>query len=435
MLCLSVIVEHTVQSLLFTLMKALTQLQRFLVWSAILLLLSIAIFFYARMVWAVPLELSDYSVSDLLTDMAIWLLSVGVVCFGLLYGKAWVKGVILSVFSFVVTWMLLEGVCALVLRWKNGPPTSSSKAGFEKNGPGSSKQTHLSLIRYDRLGMSRPAPGQYEIEYTGGAAMDHQKSVVTYHIDSLSRRITPFNSRNAVGKYALFMGCSFTYGESVGDSSTIPYFFGEQTGYHPYNYGVSGHSPTQMLAILQSTDLRNEITEKDGIALYTYIDDHLARATPSTWWVNNASGYLPNVNPQTLVVNGTYAQQHPTRMKLIRWMYRSNVVKLFKINFPKHYTTQQYQQFVNIVRKVKELYSRQFGNENFYVVVFPMYPMAPELRQLFKQANLKVIDHSTLLTWKTAYDGMHPDGDAYRQVARQIATDLHISKRDTIAVH
>ncbi|WP_338873374.1 hypothetical protein WBJ53_30370 [Spirosoma sp. SC4-14] len=415
-------------------MKPISQLQRFLAWSAALLLVSIIVFFYARMIWAIPLDLSDSSTSDLLTNAAIWLASVAVVCVCLLYGKAWVKGVILSIMSFLITWLLLEGVCALVLRWKEGPRASAIKPGFAKNGPGSSKQTNGSLIHYDSLGMSRPAPGQYEIEYAGKDAPIHQKNVVTYHVDSLSRRITPFTNQHAVGKYALFMGCSFTYGESVSDSSTIPYFFGQQTGYHPYNYGVSGHSPTQMLAILQSTNLRNQISEKEGIAFYTYIDDHLARATPSTVWANNADGYLPHVNPQTLVVDGAYGQKHPTRMKLIRWMYKSNVVKLFKINFPKHYTTQHYQQFVNIVRKAKELYRNQFGNDNFYVVVFPMYPMDPELKQLIKEANLNIIDYSALLTWKTAYDGMHPNGDAYRQVARQLATDLHISRSDTVIV-
>jgi lysophospholipase L1-like esterase len=69
---------------------------------------------------------------------------------------------------------------------------------------------------------------------------------------------------------------------------------------------------------------------------------------------------------------------------------------------------------------------QQFGNDNFYVVIFPAYPMAPELRKAFERAQLNVIDYSTLFSWKAAYDGMHPDGDSYKQVAEKLADDLPI---------
>lgn len=107
-------------------------------------------------------------------------------------------------------------------------------------------------------------------------------------------------------------------------------------------------------------------------------------------------------------------------------MYKSNIVNLFNINFPRRYSTEQYEQFVTIVKKSEQLYRNQFGNDNFYVVIFPAYPMAPELRQLFQRAQLKVIDYSALLSWKTTFDGMHPDGDAYKRVAEKLAHDLHV---------
>jgi hypothetical protein len=181
-----------------------------------------------------------------------------------------------------------------------------------------------------------------------------------------------------------------------------------------------------MLAILQTVNIRKEIAEKNGVAIYTYIDDHLARVNPSTQWAYNSSGYLPCVNPANLVVEGSYAKTHPVRLKLSQWMYKSNIIKLFKINFPKRYSTQQYQHFVNIIRKSKELYQNQFGNDNFYVLIFPEYPLDPQLRQLFEQSHLKLLDYSKLLLWLTtpAPDGMHPDRDTYQRVAQMLASDV-----------
>ncbi len=351
----------------------------------------------------------------------------------MLHNNGWIKGSVVSLLSFIFSWLVLEGVCSLLLKWKKGDlyiavnkPTKNSNTIV--------KQKKFALLQYDSLGILRPAPGQYEVTYPikQGNTTDKKQSSfsktvsVTYTIDSLSRRITPFDSSQAVGKYALFLGCSFTYGESVSDTSTIPFFFGKQTGYRPYNYGVSGYSPSHILALQQAVNMRKEVAEKNGIAFYTYIEDHLARVAPSTRWVYNSNGYWPYVNPKTMTVEGTYAQKHPVYWELIRGMYSSNIVNLFNVNFPRRYSTEQYEKFVRIIKKTEERYQKQFGNDNFYVVIFPAYPMPFELRQLFQQAHLKVIDYSNLLSWKTAYDGMHPESKAYQQVAQTLAADLRI---------
>jgi hypothetical protein len=273
----------------------------------------------------------------------------------MLYSKVWVKGSLLSLLTFVVSWLLLEGLSGLLLRWKERPQNiaipATEKAGGHRPLP--AKNT-LTLVRNESLGIVRPAPGQYETSYSVKGRGTDKSASVAYHIDSLSRRVTPFDSRRAVGKYALFLGCSFTYGESVADSSTLPYFFGNKTGYHPYNYGVSGFSPAHMLALQQSVNMRKEIPEKTGIAIYTYIEDHLARVTPSTKWVYNSKGFWPYVNPATMTVEGTYAQKHPILVELIEGMYKSNIINLFNINFPRAYSAAQYERFVSIVKKSKK---------------------------------------------------------------------------------
>lgn len=353
----------------------------------------------------------------------------------MLFSKVWVRGITVSLISFILSWLALEGVSSLLLQLKQtgqrlttGHPTPAGNADSPKNS--------LVLVKNDALGIVRPAPGPYEVSYPiaqpdakENLSQPDKQISITYHIDSLSRRVTPFDNRRAVGKYALFLGCSFTYGESVSDTCTMPYYFGKTTGFRPYNYGVSGYSPAHMIALQQAVNMRKEVIEKDGIAIYTYIEDHLARVAPSTKWIYNSNGYWPCVNPRTVRVEGTYADKHPLRLQLIRGMYKSNIVNLFNINFPRRYSTEQYEQFVTIVRKSAELYRNQFGNDKFYVVVFPAYPMAPELRECFQRAQLKVIDYSALFSWKTTFDRMHPDGDAYKRVAEKLANDLPIQSK------
>ena len=370
-----------------------------------------------------------------------WLVAYGLITvamvtllgYGLLRRRTWAKGTVVALVSFICTGLAVEGLCALLLHWKESGSLASMRGHAPMNELVSVQQKNARLIQYDSLGMSRPAPGQYETHYlirqrktqNGQEIVSEKTIAVTYHIDSLSRRITPFTSHRANGKYALFLGCSFTYGEAVPDTSTLPYFFGQASGYRPYNYGVSGHSPAQMLALMQTMNLRKQVAEKEGIAIYTYIEDHLARVAPSTRWIANSNGYLPDIDLSTIEVDGSYAEKHPVRLMLINWLYKTNMARLFNIDFPKRYSTDDYRRFVNIVRKVKERYQQQFGNDNFYVVVFPVYPLNPVLRKLFNEAHLQVIDYANLFVWKTTYDGMHPDGDAYKQVACHLAKDLH----------
>ncbi|MDB5241970.1 MAG: hypothetical protein JWP57_2595 [Spirosoma sp.] len=398
-----------------------TTFYRYLFWVILVLITGFVVVIGISTVWRA--DINSFLKADLIHRLRYILTGVGLVAligYLLRYGKSWAKGTIISALIFMIFWLILEGLCGMILFWKERHQLSFSGRKLEKRA--TSRNNNFRLIRNDELGFSRPAPGQYESIYSTAKG----EVRITYHIDSLSRRITPFDTRQATGKYAVFLGCSFTYGESVADSSTMPYFFGKETGYRPYNYGVSGHSPAHMLAILQTINIRKQILEKSGVAFYTYIDDHLARVSPSTTWAYNSSGYLPSVNPAKLVVDGSYAQTHPVRLKLVQWMYKSNIIKLFKINFPRRYSTKQYQHFANIVRKAKDLYQSQFGNDNFYVIIFPEYPLDPELRQMFEQSNLKLLDYSKLLSWLTmpAADGMHPDGDTYRKVAQQLAKDV-----------
>jgi hypothetical protein len=45
---------------------------------------------------------------------------------------------------------------------------------------------------------------------------------VDYTTDKFSRRVTPWHGSSQADKFALFFGCSFTFGQGVKDDETLP---------------------------------------------------------------------------------------------------------------------------------------------------------------------------------------------------------------------
>lgn len=100
--------------------------------------------------------------------------------------------------------------------------------------------------------------------------------------DAFSRRITPYSVTDSPFRHAVFMGCSFVFGEGVNDWETLPAWFGALTsGCRTFNYGVSGYGPQHMLQKLQSGSLPSEIPASRGILVYCLQPFHVDRAIGS----------------------------------------------------------------------------------------------------------------------------------------------------------
>jgi len=71
---------------------------------------------------------------------------------------------------------------------------------------------------------------------------------VTIRTDEFSRRRSTRNqSEEESAKHAIFMGCSFTFGQGVNDWETLPSQFADNTdGHVAHNYGLGGYGPQQM---------------------------------------------------------------------------------------------------------------------------------------------------------------------------------------------
>jgi hypothetical protein len=109
---------------------------------------------------------------------------------------------------------------------------------------------------------------------------------VRYTIDERGLRVSPPCDCGDHTRSLLFFGCSYTYGEGVGDQETLPYRAGVHTGgrYAVYNFGFHGYGPHQMLAALERGMVKSRIEHPPRFAFYTAIVDHVRRAAGRATW-------------------------------------------------------------------------------------------------------------------------------------------------------
>ncbi len=143
--------------------------------------------------------------------------------------------------------------------------------------------------------------------YTSKKIIDNEVIYdVSYTIKD-GRRYTP-NSNNCSMDCALFFGCSFTFGEGLSDTSTLPFYFNQYAGqrFKVFNYGFHGYGPHQMLAYIEnyiSKDLKPINGKK--LAIFSFLPfDHIARDAGHSKWDRHGSRY--EVVGDSLKRTGTY---------------------------------------------------------------------------------------------------------------------------------
>jgi len=175
-------------------------------------------------------------------------------------------------------------------------------------------------------------------------------------------RYTP-NSNEESLDCVLFFGCSFTFGEGLSDSSTIPFFFNQYANQHykVFNYGFRGYGPHQMLANIENRVPKDiQVFKNKKIAIFTFFYDHIPRA----------AGYriIDPKEPRYEIVDGSL-RKVGTLSKLPRWMssmlWQSHTYrKLFIRKNTSHYDLMR---TIEIIKKAKDILLK--NNVILYIVV------------------------------------------------------------------
>jgi hypothetical protein len=328
----------------------------------------------------------------------------------------WLQNVMMSGLMIVLTIFLLEWICGIVLKTQ------------AQNAPKIEGPTHSMMSDKD-LGY-KPKPNT---THTGTRTKDGQIIYsITYSTDANSLRITPIDSIKPRTKYAQFYGCSMTFGEGVRNNETLPYYFAKfDSTYRPYNFAYSGYGPHQMLARLETENVKKIVKENTGIAFYIYINDHVNRVLGTLTNFSYNGGEVPyyhEVNHQ-LKHDGLIKDTRKFRTWVFRQLSKSNILKLFKIGYPFKITNENYELTAEIMAEASRDYKKQFENDNFYVIIYPTTVDISLIINLLKQRGVKVLDYSKLFNplekkYAIPYDE-HPTALANEVLIKQLVKDIN----------
>jgi hypothetical protein len=253
--------------------------------------------------------------------------------------------------------------------------------------------------------------------------------VAHYNTDSLGRRITGNELKSSRKKYALFFGCSVSFGVLVDNKQTLPAIFERiDSNYRSYNYGVSGYGTHHVLALLQNRNLRNEIAEKDGAAFYIFFHGHISRAIGDmdSYLAWNSDSPFYYVDGDKIVRRKNFKEGRKLISKFYEFFATTYICKYFDIHLPGKLWGHHYTFGVKLIEQSYKEYQRQFGNDNFYVVLLPGW--GNEIKPYLDEVNIKYLDYDKILPyWQDRYsffgDG-HPRPLCYKILAEQIEKDI-----------
>jgi hypothetical protein len=246
-------------------------------------------------------------------------------------------------------------------------------------------------------------------------------------------RYTP-NSNEKSQNCVLFFGCSFTFGEGLSDTSTLPFFFNQYSKqqYKVFNYGFTGYGPHQMLANIENRVAKDIQSYKNKkIAIYSFITDHVSRAAGYASWDQNGPNY--EIIDGSLRKVGTFTKLPRI---IVDHLARSHIYKrLFCERKPSHY---DWMRTIEIIKKSNELLLKDsvilyvFVWDNPRSIVKSIQNDYYYFIDEMKKNNIKTFflhdaiwDYDEKInTYSIHKDDLHPNGLANEKIAKYLYLQL-----------
>lgn len=193
----------------------------------------------------------------------------------------------------------------------------------------------------------------------------------SYSFDSVGRRKT-INRTAKKTRAVLFFGCSFTYGDGVSDSETLPSQYANlDSNSTVFNYVLDGWGPQQSLQLLSLRNLSSETQTDTAIGIYVWIDDHLQRASlfksHYVGWTHSFPCFL--LQKDSLVYKGSFESYYKWRGLFFELLNHS--VFFDAIDIPKTVSDKDYKLSAAIIAKCKNRFATQFERNKFVVFIYP----------------------------------------------------------------
>ncbi|HPO13788.1 MAG TPA: SGNH/GDSL hydrolase family protein [Candidatus Hydrogenedentes bacterium] len=258
---------------------------------------------------------------------------------------------------------------------------------------------------------------------------------VLFSTDACGYRITPVDNREDRTHFLAFFGCSFTFGQTVNDDETLEAQVARRApAYMPYNYALPGYGPQQMLLQLMQYDLRGTMPEKEGIGIYTFIDDHINRAIGSMRHVTSWTKRFPCFEEKNgaLAYLGSYERAHPYRLLVYRLISHDYILRHYGVNWPVSPSIYDINLTVAIIAESAKRFAEIFPGSPFYVVLYPWSSntYGGDVIRLLRERQISCLDYRTLFKdtppEKVRFIDTHPTPEGYARVAQILVSDLNL---------
>ena len=320
-----------------------------------------------------------------------------------------------NVIVVVMLVLLVEVVCFALLGFPNQEIKTFSAGVFEED----------DRSRYLGFGS---IPDTTYTEHTIGDSGDTLYSA-TYTLNEHGYRTTP-ECDSSNGSYSLFFGCSIALGYGVNDDQTVAYHYQKESKSKAYNFAWNGYGTNHMLAILQNDQLNKQVVEKDGTAYYIFFWDHILRSVGAmkyyTEWLYTSPYYY--MDDGKLIGDRSFADGRYWQSKFYECFSQSAIKNYFEIEHPFRLNESHYDIVTEMMLETKKEYKKQFGNDNFVVVIYPAYKdyskaEMKEFQSYLRKKKIRYVDLSNVIEYggsHTLNGDSHPNSETHAMLAKEL---------------
>lgn len=348
-----------------------------------------------------------------------------------LFQKPW-AGNLLAVLAGFLMAALLVGAAEGALRLKVRLSTPDQVGVTFRGG----------LRRDGALGMKAVPGGAIRCGVTRGGRVLYD-AVCT--ADDAGRRRTPCAAAGPDARAALFFGCSFTHGYGVADEETLAARYCAHAGnVEAFNYGFTAYGPQQTWLQICRLGALEAFRGREGVVVYTFIDDHVPRLIGTREVVSDWPFTLPwlELEGEQVVHRGFFSDRNPLLYFHLRYVRALHLCRFVENRVPRRPAPtppreQALDLTVRVLVECAEKTAETSPGLSFCVLLYP--ECAPvwgtELAERLKGTPIRVLDYRTLFAAHAGgaeslffednpvYRLGHPTAEAYDLVARQLARD------------
>ncbi|MDX2001466.1 MAG: hypothetical protein SFW35_03490 [Chitinophagales bacterium] len=198
-----------------------------------------------------------------------------------------------------------------------------------------------------------------------------------------------------------------------------------------YNFGMPGYGPQHMLSVLSKKNLEGIVKEKEGMAIYTILPDHVYRAIAAPYVVYGWGSKMPY-----------YFEEHDSLTRIANFSkafpFRTLAYKVFGSLGLSHtalmkpaITKTDIALTVSILKASQKRYLQMYPNSKFYVLCYPFSGMEIDYQLLVNALHnegINTLDYRQMFPMDGSHtiagDG-HPNFLANQKIAARLLQDLH----------